>query len=255
MIELLNILIYVYVFFIGTILGSFYNVVGIRVPEKVSLMGRSHCPNCNRTLGWLELFPIVGYIVLKGKCKECKTHISVKYPLMEFITGVLFLVSFVILRDNMVEYILIVMFISLMVIITVSDLYYQIVPDEILLVFLPILFVLRIFSGEITWWNSLIAGVLGFAFMYLISWYGKKRFKQEALGGGDIKLYFLIGIVLGTDLVFLSVLFASVIAMFYGFTINKKKGYIPFVPFIFGGSILAYFIGPMIIEWYISLLY
>lgn len=251
----ITIITYVYIFFIGTIFGSFFNVVGIRVPEKESLMGRSHCPNCNTTLGWLELFPIVGYLVLRGKCKTCKTSISVKYPLMEFITGVLFLVSFVILRDNMVEYILIVMFISLMVIITVSDLYYQIIPDGILLIFLPILFVLRYFSPIFPWYNALIAAFLGFGFMYLISWYGKKRFKQEALGGGDIKLYFLIGIVLGTDLVFLSVLFASLIALAYGAVSKKKSGYIPFVPFIFAGSMLAYFIGPYIIDWYISLIY
>lgn len=259
--DLINIIIYMYVFFLGTILGSFYNVVGIRVPEKESLMGRSHCPNCNRSLGWLELFPIVGYIALKGRCKDCKIHISVKYPLMEFLTGVLFLLSFVILRGNMVEYILIVMFISLMVIITVSDLYYKIVPDGILLIFLPILFIPRFFGVDLVWWNGfpwwngLLAGLMGFGFMYLISWYGKKRFKQEALGGGDIKLYFLIGIVLGTDLVFLSVLFASLIAMIYGMTIKKKKGYIAFVPFIFAGSLLAYFVGPYIINWYIAILY
>ena len=77
------IILYTYIFVIGLFLGSFFNVVGIRIPNKESILGRSHCPSCNRTLGVLELFPIIGYLVLKGKCKECGTKISMKYPLME----------------------------------------------------------------------------------------------------------------------------------------------------------------------------
>lgn len=141
---LYNVILYAYIFTMGLFLGSFFNVVGIRIPNKESLMGRSHCPNCGKTLGPLELFPIIGYLFLKGKCKECNTKISAKYPLMEFITATLFLTSFVFLQHNMVEYILIVLFISLMVILTVSDLYYQIIPDMILIVFLPLIFVLRL---------------------------------------------------------------------------------------------------------------
>ena len=138
-------ILYTYIFTMGLFLGSFFNVVGIRVPNKESLLGRSHCPNCGKTLGALELFPIVGYLVLKGKCKECNMKIPLKYPLMEFITGVLFLSSFVFLQYNMIEYILIVLFISLMVIITVSDMYYQTIPDIFLIIFLPFIFVLRIY--------------------------------------------------------------------------------------------------------------
>ncbi|MBU1020016.1 MAG: prepilin peptidase, partial [Firmicutes bacterium] len=179
---LFDLLIYLYVFLMGLFLGSFFNVVGIRIPNKESLTGRSHCPNCNRTLGVLELFPIVGYIVLGGRCKECKTHISIKYPLMELLTGILFLVSFVLLRENMVEYILIVVFISLMVIITVSDLYYQVIPDIILIIFFPIILGLRLLSPINAWYDGILGGILGFGFMYLIALYGKKRFKKDALG-------------------------------------------------------------------------
>lgn len=251
----IEILTYLYIGFIGLVFGSFFNVVGLRVPNKESLFGRSHCPSCNKTLGPLELFPVVGYIILKGRCKNCKAHISVKYPVIELITAILFVFSFVILRDNMVEYILIVVFISLMVIITVSDIYYKIVPDIILLVFLPVIFTLRMFSDVIIWYDAIIAAVIGFGFMYLISLYGKKRFKQEALGGGDIKLYFIIGLVLGTNTVFLSVLFASLLGLAYAPILKKRNDkYLPFVPFIFAGSLLAYFIGPNIIAWYVSLI-
>jgi len=251
---LFDLLIYLYVFLMGLFLGSFFNVVGIRIPNKESLTGRSHCPNCNRTLGVLELFPIVGYIVLGGRCKECKTHISIKYPLMELLTGILFLVSFVLLRENMVEYILIVVFISLMVIITVSDLYYQVIPDIILIIFFPIILGLRLLSPINAWYDGILGGILGFGFMYLIALYGKKRFKKDALGGGDIKLYLIIGIVLGYQNVFLSLFFAALIGLIYGFVFKKHKGYLPFVPFIFFGSMMAYFFGSGIMQWYASII-
>lgn len=248
------VILYTYIFTMGLFFGSFFNVVGIRIPNKESLLGRSHCPNCGKTLGPLELFPIVGYILLKGKCRECKTKISMKYPLMEFITGALFLTSFVFLQQNMVEYILIVLFISLMIIITVSDIYYQVVPDVILIIFLPFIFILRIFSPIELWYDGIIGGLFGFSFMYLIALYGKFRFKKDALGGGDIKLYFIIGIVLGYQLVILSLFFASLFGLIFGIIIRKRTGHVPFVPFIFAGSILTYFVGNGIIEWYVSIL-
>ncbi len=251
----IQILMFLYVFFIGTIFGSFFNVVGIRIPINQSLTGRSHCPSCNKTLGWLELFPILGYIVLHGKCKTCNVNISIKYPLIELLTGLLFLFSYIMLFENIIEFFLLIAFISLMIILTVSDLYYKIVPNKILLVFLPIIFTLRMFSPAILWYNAIIGAFMGFGFLYLISIYGKKRFKQEALGGGDIKLYFIVGLVLGIELVFFSVLFASVFGLLYSVIFIRKKGYIPFVPFILAGSLFAYFYGQYIIDWYIALIF
>jgi leader peptidase (prepilin peptidase)/N-methyltransferase len=245
---------YIYVTFIGLVLGSFFNVVGIRVPQGESLLGRSHCPNCGKTLGAFELVPVFGYLLLGGKCKKCKSPISIKYPLIEFVSGGLFLLLFVIHGDNMVEYIVSISFVSLMLIVVVSDLYYQVVPDKILLIFLPIILVLRFIGDFMPWYESLIGGLLGFGFMYLIAWYGEKRFKKQALGGGDIKLYFIIGLFLGYNLVFLSLFFASIIGLLYGFVVRKKTGYIPFVPFIFLGSMLSYLIGQELINWYLGIL-
>jgi len=250
----MNILIYSYIFIMGLVFGSFFNVVGIRIPIKESLMGRSHCPNCGKQLGVVELIPVIGYLILKGKCKECKYPISVKYPVIELITGILFLLSFVILRDNMVEYSLVVLFISLLTILTVSDLYYNEVPDKILLAFLPLILALRLLSPIEMWYDGLLGGILGFGFMYLIALYGKKRFKKDALGGGDIKLYFIIGLVLGYQIVFLSMLFASAIALVYSIIFLKKGQYLPFVPFIAMGSLLTYFVGNNLLQWYISIL-
>jgi leader peptidase (prepilin peptidase)/N-methyltransferase len=245
----------IYIFIIGLFFGSFYNVVGIRVPKGETLLGRSKCPNCGHTLGAFELIPIIGYIGIKGRCKNCGSKIALKYPLMEFSTAFLFAISFVILHDNMVEYILVTVFISLLTIVSVSDMYYQIVPDKILIVFFPLIFGLRMLSPVIPWYEAIIGSILAVLFLLGISVYGKWRFKKEALGGGDIKLYALIGLVLGYNTVILSILFASILGLLFYVFFRPKNHYIPFVPFIMIGSLIAYFVGPAMVNWYLSLFF
>jgi len=251
---MIDFIIYVYIFLLGLFLGSFFNVIGIRIPEKTTLMGRSHCPSCGHQLGWLELFPIIGYIAIRGKCKHCKKPVSIKYPLMELLTASLFLVSYVFFGGNMVEYSLIVVFVSLMTIVTVSDLYYKIFLDSILLIFFVPILILRIYSGYMPWYEGVIGGVAGFVFLYLIALYGKKRFGQDALGGGDIKLYLLIGIFLGYQLVFLSLIFAALTGMIWSTIKKHKEGeYLAFVPYIYLGSMIAYYFGYKVLDLYNSL--
>ena len=245
----------IYIFIIGLFLGSFFNVVGIRIPQKESLLGRSKCPSCGKTLGIWELIPVIGYILLQGKCKKCGSTISIRYPIMEFITAIALSFSFVILHDDMLEYIVAAVFISLLVIVTVSDLYYQIVPDSILLIFGVLLLILRILSPLATLIAGLSGSVLAFLFLFVISIYGKKRFDKEALGGGDINLYLIIGLVLGYETVLLSLTFAALLGLLYYALFPKQKEYIPFVPFIAFGSIIVYFYGPLLVNWYLNVLY
>ena len=239
----------------GLFLGSFYNVVGIRVPKKETLLGRSHCNKCNKQLNFFELFPIIGYLALLGRCSNCNTKISIFYPIMELLTAILFVVSYLVLKENIVELMVMILFVSMMVIITVSDVYYKIVPDVVLIIFGSLLLIARIISPINFWYDGLLGGLLGFGFMYLIALYGKKRFKKDALGGGDIKLYAIIGLVLGYQLVFLSLFFAAVIGIIYSLVIKHKDGYLPFVPFIFAGSIITYFYGSIIVDWYLGILF
>lgn len=247
-------IIYSYILFLGLVLGSFYNVVGLRVPNKETILGRSHCPTCHHTLHAWELIPVFSFLFLKGQCKHCKSKISVKYMVIELLTAFLFLFSYVFLQDNVVEYILIVVFVSLMIIVTVSDIQYRIVPDVILVIFFPVILTLRIISDAMTWYDGLLGAVFGFVFLFLISLYGKWRFKKEALGGGDIKLYILIGLVLGIQNVFVSILFSALIALVFNLII-RKKDYFAFVPFIFAGSMITYFWGSAFTEWYMSLFF
>ncbi|MFW5838917.1 MAG: prepilin peptidase [Bacillota bacterium] len=249
----MTVLISIYLFILGAILTSFYTLVGMRVPKNQSINGRSICDSCDAKIPWYGLIPILGYLLVGGKCASCNAHISIKYPLYELFGGLLFVLGYLVLMNNIAEYIIYLFFVSLMIIVSVSDIEYQIVPDKVLLFFLPFIFVLRMLFPFTTWYFSLLGAVFGFLFMLLIAYYGKKRFKQDALGGGDIKLYFLIGLFLEVHLVFLSLFFAAILGIILGKIVMKKVNPIPFVPFIFFGSLLAYFIGDPLLTWYTSL--
>ncbi len=245
----------IFVFLFGALFTSFYTLIGMRIPNKASIHGRSQCDQCQEVIPWYALIPIFGWFIVKGKCVKCKTRISIKYPIYEITGGLLFSVGYFVLQSNLIEFAAYSVFISLMIIVTVSDIEYQIVPDIILLIFLPLILTLRIAEPIEGYLNVLLGGFLGFLFMFLIAWYGQKRFKKEALGGGDIKLYFLIGLFLGARIVFLSLFFASLLGIILGRIVMKKMNPIPFVPFIFFGSILAYFFGYTLLDWYMGLFF
>ena len=123
------------IFLAGLILGSFYNVAGLRIPAKESIvMPRSACPSCGHTLAPLELVPVISYLVLKGNCRKCGKRISPLYPIIELMTGLLFAAAPLLLGWSM-ELIIAWALISLMVIIFVSDVMYMLIPNKILLFF------------------------------------------------------------------------------------------------------------------------
>ncbi|MFH5880843.1 prepilin peptidase [Liberiplasma polymorphum] len=247
-------MIYIFVFLFSSLFTSFYTVVGTRLPKKQSILGHSQCDNCNQPIPWYGIIPLLGWFLVKGKCSNCKNKVSIKYPIYELLGGLLITYVYYIYQDNLVEFVIAAIFISLMIIVTVSDIEYQIVPDKILIIFLPTVFILRMIYPMHTWIDALFGGILAFTFMYFLAWYGKYRFKQDALGGGDIKLYFIIGLFLGLRLVFMSLFFASLLGIILGRSILRKNNPIPFVPFIFLGVLITYFFGVRILEWYASLL-
>ena len=138
---------YAIVFFIfGSVFGSFFNVVGLRIPKGESIVQPpSHCTNCNRQLTALDLIPIVSWLFLRGKCGGCKTEISIIYPAIELAAGLLFAFTYVRLGFSY-ELIVGLLFISMLVIITVSDFAYMIIPDKILIFFGIFIVLARVFS-------------------------------------------------------------------------------------------------------------
>ncbi|MFJ7952457.1 prepilin peptidase [Lysinibacillus sp. NPDC096418] len=241
------------IFVFGLVFGSFFNVVGLRVPMKESIVSPpSHCTICQRQLKLLDLVPVLSFLLLGGKCRGCGHKISWIYPLMELITGGLFVFAYWQLGFN-VEFLMALLFISLLVIIVISDISYMLISDKVLIFFLPLFIVGRILSPLTPWWDSLLGAVVGFGILYSIA-----VLSRGGMGGGDIKLFFLIGLVLGTIDSLLTLFLAAVIGIFVGIMIlrvreQEKQKHVPFGPSIALAAIIVYFYGDKIYEWYFIL--
>lgn len=249
----MDILIGIFVGMYGLVLGSFYNVVGLRVPQKESIVSPpSHCSNCHQSLKWRDLVPVFSYLFLRGRCRYCQHPISFRYPLMECLTGVLFFYAYVHFGWSG-EFFLALVFISLLVMITVSDLAYMVIPDRILLPFGIGLGVMRLFFPLDPWWDMFSGAAIGFGLLLLIAVLSK-----GGMGGGDIKLFLVIGLVLGTVqtllTLFLSACVGSIVGLLY--VRKSKKGRrtpIPFGPFIALAAVCVFFFGKDLVSWYILL--
>ncbi|QVK19185.1 prepilin peptidase [Mycoplasmatota bacterium] len=263
----MKILIYIYIFIIGACFGSFFNVVGLRISDGKSIIRpRSSCPKCGHELSFWELIPILNFFILGGKCRKCKTRISTKYVLFEIVTAMLFVYSYY-MFGFCGDFFISLLLISLIVIISVSDLEYMLIEDKVIFFFLIVFLILRIFIklpsdfstfGLPTYVESLIGGAFGFGLLYWIAFIGRKVYNQEVMGGGDIKLYGIIGLVIGVKMTFISLLFASILGTIIGLTLSglkiiKRDNPIPFGPFIGLGSLCTYFYGYDILHWYLNL--
>lgn len=238
----------------GLVFGSFYNVVGLRIPKKESIVTPpSHCVSCNRRLSAIDLVPVFSYVFLRGKCRTCGAKVSPIYAITELVTGVLF--AFATWRLGITwELAVALLFISLLVIINVSDIAYMLIPNKILLFFFPFFIVGRIVSPLEPWWDSIVGAAVGFSLLLLIAIVSK-----GGMGGGDIKLFLLIGLVLGTVPTLLTLFLASVIGMIAGMIVLKIKGKgrktpVPFGPSIVVAAIIVYFYGDQIVNAYLDLM-
>lgn len=241
-----------YLFIFGLMFGSFFNVVGLRVPVGESIIfPRSHCPSCKHTLRPLELVPFFSFLFLKGKCKNCGNHISFIYPFVEVTTAVLFMMSALFVGWTL-ELLISLTLMSLLMIILVSDIHYMIIPDKVLLFFGLPLFIMRLFIPNEVWWNAIVGGIVGFSLLFFIA-----IISRGGMGGGDIKLFAVLGIVLGWKGVllafFLSTFFGAIFGVI-GLAIGKvQRGKpIPFGPFIVLGTIITYFFENDIVKLYIT---
>ncbi|MER2263266.1 MAG: prepilin peptidase [Psychrobacillus sp.] len=251
----MEIVIAIFVFIYGLVLGSFYNVVGLRVPKGESIVRPpSHCPICDRNLTVKDLVPVFSYVFLKGKCRGCGTKIHWVYPVIELTTGVLFTFAYLQLGFTW-EFVTALLFISLLIIITVSDIAYMLIPDKILLFFLIPLIVCRMISPLTPWWDSAVGAIVGFGILLLVAMVSK-----GGMGGGDIKLFFVIGVVLGTVSTLVTLFLASVIGTVVGLITLKiskqgRKTPIPFGPSIAIAAVISYFYGQAIVDWYMNLFF
>ncbi|HBY57790.1 MAG TPA: prepilin peptidase [Candidatus Atribacteria bacterium] len=247
----------IFVLLLGLIIGSFSNVCIYRIPRNESLIRPgSHCPKCNQPIKFYDNIPLVSFIILKGKCRYCKEKISWQYPLVEFLTAVLYLLLFLRYGLQLVTFVY-MFFCSALIIITFIDLKENIIPDVLSLPFLLLGFLMSFFLKNLSPINSLLGILAGGGVLLLVAILGSFLFKKEAMGGGDIKLAAMVGAFLGWQLTLLSLFLSFFTGAIIGIVILiKNKGEsdpIPFGPFIALGTIIALFFGNSIINWYLSL--
>ena len=238
---------YLTIFFVfGSVMGSFYHVIASRLSKGKSIISPpSHCENCNHYLKWYELIPIISYLIQGGKCRKCKAKMPISYILMEICTGILFAVCYHVFGYSL-QLIVALIFVSSLIIIIISDIEYMIILDEVLIIAIFSIIVVDIIDLGLYETALKIASGLGsFITMILIKKIGDIMFKQESLGGGDIKLMFLVGLVIGYPMSVCNIFFATFIAFPIALflLIFKKDNIIPFGPFLSMAGIILYIWG------------
>ncbi len=249
-------LVAVFVFVLGLCIGSFLNVVIYRLPAKLNIAkGRSFCPSCGAPIKGYDNIPLISYLVLRGRCRHCKAHISLVYPAVELLTGVLFLLLFVLYGLSFLS-LGFALYIPCIVASAFIDAKTKEIPNSLIvamLVFGVIHAVLN-FNGPVLWWERLIgiaAGGLPLLVAYIVS--------RGGMGGADIKLMAAAGLFLGWKLVLVA-LVTGIVAGAIGVLIlaaMKKAGRktaVPFAPYLAIGIIVSIFAGDMIVKWYVALL-
>jgi leader peptidase (prepilin peptidase)/N-methyltransferase len=244
-------------FILGSMFGSFANVVIYRLPrgESVVLPG-SHCMECGHKVRFYDNIPIFSWFILGGKCRSCKKPYSFRYALVEFITGVLFAALFLVYgwKWKLLEYLILAFG---LVVISFIDLDHQIIPDEFSLGGIAIGLIGSLINPERDFWTAFAGFLMGGGFLWAIAYFYYAIRNEEGMGGGDIKLLAWLGAVLGWAAIPFIILVSSVIGSIVGLTLVSQgrglKTTIPFGPYLAFAAILYMIGGHGLTKWYFSL--
>jgi leader peptidase (prepilin peptidase)/N-methyltransferase len=240
----------------GLMVGSFANVCISRLPKKESVVyPASHCPNCNKPIHAIDNIPLISYILLQGKCRNCKQKISMIYPAIELVTGLLTAAVFYRFGFSW-ECLIFAIVVPTLVIITMIDIEHQIIPDVITLP--GIIFGLAAGSYMNGWLDSVVGLVLGGGMFWLLAEGYLRMQGKVGMGGGDIKYIAAAGALMGWVQV-LFIIFVGALAggIFGGIGMGVKKlnflSRVPFGPFLALATLISIFFGDPIVDWYLNL--
>ncbi len=252
------ILIQLWVFGLGLVIGSFLNVCIHKIPEGISIVWlTSKCAYCSKRIVWYDNIPVLSYLFLRGKCRHCQRKISAQYPIVEFLTGIVFLLLFrsvlMVSSGTTCVYVFFIVFCCLLIVGSFVDLRLHIIPNEITytgLILAPIASILCVglhdLSGSLRffvdsgnqWIASLLASLIGIfvsgGLIFLCGVFGKLVFRKDAMGFGDVKLMGVIGGFLGWKLAVATFFLAPFFGLLFGLPrlIFKKGNVIPYGPFL-----------------------
>ena len=235
-------------FIFGAAIGSFLNVCIFRLPAEASIVKpASQCPHCHKPIRFYDNIPIISFVVLGGKCRDCGGRISWRYPLVELITALLSVVLFLKFGCSL-QYLIYFIFTAALIVITFIDIDHQIIPDVITLPGIPLFFMAAVFLIKVPWKEALVGLLIGGGVLYTIAIVYELISKREGMGGGDIKLLAMIGGFLGWKSLIFVLLFSSFSGAAVGITamIIKKqdtKYAVPFGPFLSAAAVAYIFWG------------
>ncbi len=256
-------------FVFGTLIGSFLNVVIWRLPREVGLGGRSHCPSCHKQLKPYELFPLLSYFSSAGKCRQCGKPISLRYPAIEAIAGLLFVVAWLLVQPTLADFAQWLIFIKMLVVISaaivifVIDFEHFLILDKVLLtvgvMVLPLNLVMDVVLGH-SFGNSivvsgLVGGALSGAIFYLI-WLASRG---KWMGFGDVKLVILLGFIFGYAHMGILLLLAFWLGMVISVALlaagrAKMSSKLPFGTFLSISAVIVLFMGQNLLNLYLRLI-
>lgn len=245
-----------YAFIFGLCIGSFLNVCIYRLPLGQSIVRPpSSCPSCNTRIRWYDNIPLISYLMLRGRCRGCRAPISIRYPLVELLSGLAALA--VALRFGpTLSCLVYFFFIAALLVITFIDIDHRIIPDSISIPGIPLGFIASFFLPDLSWTASALGILFGGGLLLGIAWGYRLITGKDGMGGGDIKLLAMIGAFLGWQGVLFTIMCASFIGTVAGLALMIRAGKgmklaIPFGPFLALGAICYLFFGPAVISWYL----
>ena len=222
---------------LGLISGSFLNVLIYRIPRGESIvLPPSHCPNCNHRLGILDLFPVLSYLGLQGRCRYCKTPISWRYPLVEVLTGGLTLLCWILFGTSS-DVLMALILTYVLIVIAFIDLDHQLIPNVLTLPMMVIGLLFRIWQGEII--AGILGGLIGGGLLLIIT-----LLYPKGMGMGDVKFLAMIGVFLGWEKALFTLFSGSLLGVLVILPlmllkkIDRKTAF-PFGPFLVVGALIA----------------
>jgi leader peptidase (prepilin peptidase)/N-methyltransferase len=240
----------------GCVIGSFMNVLIFRIPRKLSIVKpNSFCPRCKKPIPWYENIPVISYIMLGGQCSQCHAPISIQYPLIEIITGGVFLYSFLKFGFSY-DFVFHVLFFFVLIVISGIDLTHQLIPDIFSFPGIALGLIYHLMNGTIL--NSVAGLVFGGGLILVIRIIGGKVYKKEVMGMGDVYLCAMIGAFVGFPYIiaaiFLGALSGAVLGIIYIVSTRQdRESAIPFGPFLSIGGISVILFKHLIIQFFATL--
>jgi len=239
---------------VGALLGSFLNVCILRwgaEPRQSVVRPPSHCPGCKQPIAWYDNIPVLSWLVLGGECRRCGTRISIQYPLVELATAAIWAISAG-FAPTVLTALSTAVFQTILLGIAMTDARQYIIPDEFSLGGLALGVAFSLPGGFPAILDALIGAVVGFGLLWMVGWAGTRLLKEEAMGGGDMKMMAMVGAFLGWQGVLLTVFLGALLGtlIFLPLSVVGKRKLVPFGVFLALGAGATLWIGPAMVTWY-----